>query len=820
MTNRNDIINRLAGDNAKLEVELYKYRSNPIFKDTDFDGYKDNIDSNTGFKAKSGLRTQTTVKAQVGDNISINDTMDYRYFYMSNKNYYDELARMSLIMSNAVSNGNSGVDNNQETKDMSYINTAMQSIGMNCDYSDVISGTLKAGVAIGHNEVEYYNIKKNIVLIAVSNARNQDEYKSFADIGKSDWSTTLNSNHSKAHEILANEVYNRVKTYLTTNNVTNNVVFWVTGYGTGGGIANLLSQKLINNPPISTNITIEINKKFWIITYGKEKVSMPTGMTNVFTYTFGAPNVVWTEGKDMGINNNKYKSIFNIVDASDVSAHMPTTDTGWNKYGWNMTLTEKAEKCREVVNAYNDVMKNKTRDDIYIKQKNSSGKEDGMTAKELISNIQSMRASYNLSNNNAVFKKLNTIKSGTYQEFTNKYYAHYKELEPKHSIKNYYDLCKKLLPENMRVGDGWPPRSKQYMVYSSMKDALDYMADWYLKNVYTYQSGSYGAKRYRTIDVPIKYENNILGYIQNVTGDIITEDSIKSKKDNKDNKGNVTSKTIIYEQEISVERAKKYLRKGTVQNDENRVTYYDGEQYQNEFKHRFEYYLDEAAQEARDNRETFFDTKDTENENEKNPDLIYNFDSAYDVDTYMPYEKVKRTKGVARGTYKFPYGNKTINVADDCSGFAEAVFIKFLKDNQFENSDKINNLWYGSSTFAKGQATKLLDYGFKCYKVNNDKDVNAWEKDKNSLQYLLFKKGGLQYGDLVCSNGHVEFYRDAIHSFGWGRTHSDYENNEYSYNWVWSDKYNCLYDSKLEKEGKELSLSTNEKYVAVYRYEE
>ena len=186
----------------------------------------------------------------------------------------------------------------------------------------------------------------------------------------------------------------------------------------------------------------------------------------------------------------------------------------------------------------------------------------------------------------------------------------------------------------------------------------------------------------------------------------------------------------------------------------------------------------------------------------------------------MSYEKVKRTKGVARGTYKFPYRNKTINVADDCSGFAEAVFIKFLKDNQFENSDKINNLWYGSSTFAKGQAKKLLDYGFKCYMVNNDKDVNAWEDDKNSLQYLLFKKGGLQYGDLICSNGHVEFYRDATHSFGWGRTHSDYENNEHSYHWVWSDFHNCLYNSKLGENNKDLKLDTNEKYVAVYRYEE
>ena len=68
-------------------------------------------------------------------------------------------------------------------------------------------------------------MKREMLMILYQNMQvgtNRIQYSCFADIGKSDWSITLNSNHSKAHEILANEVYNRVKTYLTTHNDINN----------------------------------------------------------------------------------------------------------------------------------------------------------------------------------------------------------------------------------------------------------------------------------------------------------------------------------------------------------------------------------------------------------------------------------------------------------------------------------------------------------------------------------------------------------------------------------------------------------------------
>ena len=71
--NKKNIIEYLKEDKAKLQVMLYKYRSNPVFKDTDFDGYSDKIELEKGYNTKTGLREQLNVKSQVGDDIKVKD---------------------------------------------------------------------------------------------------------------------------------------------------------------------------------------------------------------------------------------------------------------------------------------------------------------------------------------------------------------------------------------------------------------------------------------------------------------------------------------------------------------------------------------------------------------------------------------------------------------------------------------------------------------------------------------------------------------------------------------------------------------------------
>ena len=473
LTTESEKIERLKSDNAKIEVELWKYKSNPTLKDTDFDGLVDT--GTTDPMKKSGEITGTINYINNEGSEVIKDTMDYRYFYLNNKMYYDELARMSLIMSNAVTKGTGGIN-----YDMNHIDSAMRGIGMTAEYSNVSSGSHSVSIAIGHREIEYDNIKKNVILVSVSAARNLTEYQGFSKVGNSNWTNDNNNNvnHYEAYEKLSKAAYDKLKAYITSHSLSENVTYWVTGYGTGGGVANLLSARIIDTPPVSTSI-VKISNAI-IFGYGSTTIGrmVDSGNTNVYAYTFGSPNVVYFDNQPEMINAAKYKSIFNVVDTSDVFAHLPSVKSGWGKYGWNMIPNGNYDKCKDIIDTYSRVF-----DDI-------DNKRDIIATTSLDDNVlfylYTAWAYNELTNDTMYFNGIRT--------FYNKYYASYKDLEPKHSIKNYYSLCKKILPEHMTVGDGWVDiKSNELADATEFINAIETVGNWYIHHVYTYQ----GAHKYK-----------------------------------------------------------------------------------------------------------------------------------------------------------------------------------------------------------------------------------------------------------------------------------------------------------------------------------
>ena len=156
-------------------------------------------------------------------------------------------------------------------------------------------------------------------------------------------------------EIMIKKEFDKLRAYITTHTLNENVTYWVTGYGTGGGIANLLSARIIDTPPVSTSVLKVSNAV--IFGYGSTTIGrmVDSGNTNIYTYTFGAPNVVYFDAEPEMINAAKYKSIFNVVDTSDVFAHLPSVKSGWGKYGWNMIPNGNYDKCKDVVDTYSRV---------------------------------------------------------------------------------------------------------------------------------------------------------------------------------------------------------------------------------------------------------------------------------------------------------------------------------------------------------------------------------------------------------------------------------------------------------------------------------
>ena len=104
----------------------------------------------------------------------------------------------------------------------------------------------------------------------------------------------------------------------------------------------------------------------------------------------------------------------------------------------------------------------------------------------------------------------------------------------------------------------------------------------------------------------------------------------------------------------------------------------------------------------------------------------------------------------------------------------------------------------------------LNDYGFVCYEQNAD----------DTAFDISMLNGDLRYGDLLCTdglipsgghtNGHVEFYRDKDHAFGWGSVKSTYEGNR-GMKFEWKDDEQCFKEVKEKDSGK--------LYTTIYRYE-
>ena len=93
--------------------------------------------------------------------------MDYRYFFMNNKNYYDELSTMSLMLCNAMEN-----PYNTEINDVEQL---LSRIGMNDNRTtrEAVAGGSRVNYITATNDIEYTHnadetpIKKRVKLIII-----------------------------------------------------------------------------------------------------------------------------------------------------------------------------------------------------------------------------------------------------------------------------------------------------------------------------------------------------------------------------------------------------------------------------------------------------------------------------------------------------------------------------------------------------------------------------------------------------------------------------------------------------------------------------
>ena len=273
-----------ASGNIKVYYRVYDYTSNPMLIDTDFDGINDNNDSSkkdNNFKGNTG---------KIG-NIEYNN--DFRYFYINNKKYNDELSTMSLMMCN-LANGES-INTNQANGNISEYLTKI-------GFSDTNRRT-KNTFTINDTETingRLYLAKKTIQTGAcsVADRRYKDVYGIF--LGKFDSidnykKLITNFNDEEIRTYYENIVTDCIN-FIRANRVatTNDYCYWICGYGLSGAIAAEIANELVKDG-------------------------------EVYCYTFGA-----TSGNSSsGVN----REIKNVINEDDLIPKLNNHNEGFGRSG-------------------------------------------------------------------------------------------------------------------------------------------------------------------------------------------------------------------------------------------------------------------------------------------------------------------------------------------------------------------------------------------------------------------------------------------------------------------------------------------------------
>jgi hypothetical protein len=228
---------------------------------------------------------------------------DYRQFFTDNSIFNGAIDSSSLIFANTMydnwgfsyKTGNSG--------EITDITELLELHG----FQDVVDYKLEddysdddiSEVGIGFHNVTYMGSTLTVVAVIIRGTNGTiEEWSSNVDIGDPD---TWTSDNHKGFYTTEQRIKKYLTEYLSSNKnlLEDQRVYWVTGHSRGAALANLLSAELIDE--------------------GK----------TVYGYTFASPGTTVSASK----NAEKYDSIFNIKNNSDVVTYVPLSQWGFGTYG-------------------------------------------------------------------------------------------------------------------------------------------------------------------------------------------------------------------------------------------------------------------------------------------------------------------------------------------------------------------------------------------------------------------------------------------------------------------------------------------------------
>lgn len=323
----------------ETSITVYKYTSNPVLPDTDYDGIDDDVDTapmDNNFKGKLHYELEDEKTTTCNVEFSI----DYKKFFKTNTLYDKDLSIMSILYATGVYD-NHYIEITKGTSGGTDAATAFGTIfGLEECRNIVISGSEAdyegydpddvTEFVVGHREVEYKGEKREVIILSIRGTNSTNaEWSSNFDVGADTdnyYAMTgehpywINKSNHKGFDVTMNRVLEKYNEYIDEIGINDSSIkksILITGHSRGAAIANLLGAHFEDDSDYQS-----------------------------YTYTFASP---FTTTDNEAEN---YQTIFNVMNKDDIITYLPLESWGFKKYGIMKTIS--VEESYEDSNPFGD----------------------------------------------------------------------------------------------------------------------------------------------------------------------------------------------------------------------------------------------------------------------------------------------------------------------------------------------------------------------------------------------------------------------------------------------------------------------------------
>ncbi len=316
-------------------VQVYKYISNPVLKDTDFDGINDDREMNDHLKRSHQFFAHE--KYQTGGtsyNTEVNFQVDYSTFFGDNSTYKQNLAVLASLFSLDMYNDgylelSYGASGSSKSENGKSLGTIFGLDGKTIDADKLLKNYASdstvdtddiSEVYIGHRTVTYGGEERDVFFLIVRGTNGTNaEWSSNFDVGANtaeytsmtgshaDWK---NQNNHKGFDVTTNRILKAFNQYVGELQNSGQLSsggkrsIFISGHSRGAAIANLLGAHFEDDSAYKS-----------------------------FTYTMAAPYTTTVSSA------GSYQSIFNIVNTDDLVPYLPLEHWGFKRYGRDLKLS-------------------------------------------------------------------------------------------------------------------------------------------------------------------------------------------------------------------------------------------------------------------------------------------------------------------------------------------------------------------------------------------------------------------------------------------------------------------------------------------------